>query len=70
PVKTGGGTYSWIYLQEEFVEKADKAVIDLLMKLKPSVAAAERAEALQVIRNSQKIQAALKPLHNKGLVII
>ncbi len=70
PVKTGGGTYSWLYLQEEFVEKADKAAIDLLLKLKPSVAAAERAETLQAVRNSQKIQAALKPLHNKGLVII
>ena len=70
PVALGGGTYSWIYLQEEFAGKIDKAAIDLLMKLKPSVAAAERTEALQLIRNSHKLQAALNPLHNKGLVII
>ena len=70
PVDLGGGTYSWIYLQEEFAGKIDKAAVDLLMKLKPSVVAAERAETLQAIRNSQKIQAALKPLHNKGLVVI
>ncbi|MBO7419580.1 MAG: radical SAM protein, partial [Spirochaetaceae bacterium] len=70
PVKTGGGTYSWIYLQEEFAGSLGAQLADLLPKLKPSANSAERAEALQTVSADPKIQAALKPLHNKGLVII
>ena len=70
PVKTDGSTYSWIYLQEEFAGNLGAQLADLLLKLKPSASSAERAEALQALSANLKIQAALKPLHNKGLVLI
>ena len=70
PVKTDASTYSWIYLQEEFAGNLGAQLADLLPKLKPSASSAERAEALQALSSDPKIQAALKPLHNKGLVLI
>ena len=70
PVLISGSMYSWFYLQEEFAADLSSTAAALLPKLKPAAASADRAEALHQISANPKLQAALKSLHNQGLVLV
>ena len=70
PILISSNMYSWLYLQEEFAANISATAAALLPKLKPAAASSERADALHQISANPKLQAALKTLHNQGLVLV
>ncbi len=74
PVSTGGDKnhtqYTWIYLQEEFAQKMQPELLEVLSQLNPSLPAEQHDQIIVKIKKSPELQKQLQRLHNKGIVYI
>ena len=74
PVSTGGDRnhtqYTWIYLQEEFAQKMQPELLEVLSQLNPSLPAEQHDQIIVKIKKSPELQKQLQRLHNKGIVYI
>ena len=62
---------TWLYLQDEYEFISDYKGFDaLLWKLRPGADESERVQAVEEVKNSLKLQIAIKQLHYRGIVVV
>ncbi len=61
---------TWIYLQEEYVQKLPADLVEILNMLVPSKNEDEHNAIMEKIKKSPELQKQLQRLHNKGIVYI